>query len=343
MKKNILKIDSTKGGNGDIWMRLISFYAVAKILPDIKFIIKVPPFFKNIAIFTFSERLEIIVNDDESKGFIKYTNLGFKDLLLPLLFGNRFISPYQKAVINDKKQKQLKDLLNIPIFFFLNLFRLVLVPEKKWILQYQGFLDIVAIGQIKKIYYQDFINQLRLDTDSLIEKFCSSLPVSGELTIPIDLSESILVFPNGTSRQFIPLWWARKYLPNSFFAFFINDSDSNEFIKAGLKVVYFYKEPGDIIKLSKTAKWTISTDSFPSHLLQFSNPNTTILLTEVLKSRIVSPSYNGLVVDSVAPCHPCLHKARKVSPLCEAGFEECLNWKSTEYSEAVLNSIHSNN
>ena len=341
MKKEIIKIDSTKGGNGDIWMRLVSFYAAAKILNNVKFKIKVPKFFEQIAIESFSDRIEIITDDSKTNHFIKYTNLGIKDLFFSILKGERFISPYQKAVINDKKKKHFKDIVNNLIFYFLDLFGLVLVPNSEWIKHYQGFLDIVAIKEVKKISYQKYIDQLDLDTLFFHNKFNYNLPISNELVVPDDLYASVLIFPNGTSRQFIPIWWATKYLPDAYYAFYINDRDSLAFKKEGLKVVYFYKEPGDIIFLSKHARWTISTDSFPSHLLQFSNQKSTILLTEVLKSRIISPSYKGKVVDSVAPCHPCLHKARNISPLCEAGFEECLNWNSSIYSSDVLKSINS--
>ena len=225
------------------------------------------------------------------------------------------------------------------MFKIVGTFGFVLVPDKKWIPYYQGYLDIVSIKAIEGIEYTNFEKQLKLDFVQLLERLNSKIPISPELHAPSDLCDSVLVFPTGTSRQFIPLWWASNNLKNAYFAFYFKDDEAKEFLKTGLKVIYFYKEPGDIIFLSQKAKWTVSTDSFPSHLLQYSNPRTTIVLTEVLKTRIISPVFSGVVVDSVAPCHPCLHKAKKIHPLCDAGLKECLNWKSKVYTENILKSI----
>ncbi len=339
MEKKIIKIDSSKGGNGDVWMRLVSFYASAALLPDYSFSIIVPEIFKTLSILVFGDRLNILTDSTTSKDMLVYTNLGIKDLIKPILNGRRFISPYQRAVIQDKKKKEIKDFLNILLFKIVGTFGFVLVPDKKWIPYYQGYLDIVSIKAIEGIEYTNFEKQLKLDFVQLLERLNSKIPISPELHAPSDLCDSVLVFPTGTSRQFIPLWWASNNLKNAYFAFYFKDDEAKEFLKTGLKVIYFYKEPGDIIFLSQKAKWTVSTDSFPSHLLQYSNPRTTIVLTEVLKTRIISPVFSGVVVDSVAPCHPCLHKAKKIHPLCDAGLKECLNWKSKVYTENILKSI----
>ena len=104
-------------------------------------------------------------------------------------------------------------------------------------------------------------------------------------------------------------------------------------------VVLYYEEPGDIICLSKISKWTISTDSFSSHLLQYSTKNCSITITEVLKSRIVSPVFQGKIIDSLASCHPCLHLDRKNHPKCSSGYTECINWKDKRYTSNLLQSI----
>ena len=339
MQKKKIKIDSSKGGNGDIWMRLVSLYTVAALLNEYSISIIVPPIFKLLSEIVFGDRLTILSGREYSRGTLIYTNLGLKDLIKPILKGQKFISPYQLAVIFDKKKKKIKDYINIVLFKIVGYSGRVLVPEKKWIPFYQGYLDVVAIKEIKIIDYQLFEKQLIIDSALLLKKLNSRMPISNDLLVPSDFHSSILVFPTGTSRQFIPVWWALKNLPNAYYAFYFKDKDAVEFEKIGLKVVYFYQEPGDIIYLSKNALWTITTDSFPSHLLQYSNSNTTILLTEVLKSRIVSPAFTGIVVDSVAPCYPCLHKARKIHPICDAGFKECLNWNNSIYTHNILKNI----
>jgi hypothetical protein len=265
--------------------------------------------------------------------------LGLKDLLKPILSGQRFISPYQRSVVKDKKKKELKDTINTILFDLADIFGIVQLPDSKYITSYQGYLDVIGIKTLRPVHYERYVEQLLADYPSLVQKQMGNLPLSAELTIPDDLSQNVLVYPTGTSRQFIPVWWAVKHMPDAYYAFFSRDPDLIEFENAGLKVIRFYKEPGDIVRLSQMAGWTVSTDSFPSHLLQYATANCTLVLTEVLRSRIVSPVFKGEVVNSLAPCHPCLHMARNNHPLCAAGYKECLNWHNPLYTEGIIESI----
>lgn len=329
-------IDSRKGGNGDIWMRLVSFYAVS-VLQPVQFIIYIPPFIRSLANYAFGDRL-VFPEDDHYTIDLTYTNLGIKDLIKPLLKGEKFISPYQRAVIFDKKHKSVKDQINSLVFNLADVLGFVQVPDKKWITYYQGYLDIIGIKKLRMISYEAYCDQLQQDHFVLSQRLSSeALPISAELTMPSDINQRIIVFPSGTSRQFVPVWWAKQYLPDAYYAFFFKDKESELFEQNGLQVIPFYKEAGDIIKLSLAAQWTITTDSFPSHLLQSANDRCTVTITEVLASRIVSPVFKGKVVNAVAPCHPCLHLDRKNHPLCAAGYTECINWKSELYSNHVLN------
>jgi hypothetical protein len=336
--KQKLIIDSSKGGNGDIWMRLVSFYAIAGVLTNYEIHLLIPVFLRKLAKYTFGDR--IIISDEEDVSLIQlsYTNLGMLDLVKGISRGKRYISPYQRSVINDKKTKQVKDFINIPLFIIADFLGVVQVPAWKWLTSYQGYLDIIGIKKLRKVGYEQFIAQLQADYESIYAKLNGQIPVSSELQLPSDLKENIIVFPNGTSRQFMPVWWAKQNLPGAYYAFYNNDPDANEFKEAGLKTIAFYG-PGDIISLSHFSKWTVSTDSFPSHLLQYSSKKCTVTLTEALKSKIISPVFKGLVVDSLVACHPCLHMARKVQPYCAAGFMECQNWKNTTYTQNIINSL----
>jgi len=337
MKKTIT-IDSSKGGNGDVWMRLVSFYSVAAQLPQLRLYICVPPFLLELAKVTFGDRLNIIERTD-NKVDLRYTSLGIKDLIKSILNGNKYISPYQRVVINDKKKKRLKDYLNIVIFNIADYIGVVQVPAWKWITVYQGYSDIIGIKNLRMLSYENYLLQLKKDSEIIFEKLQNNIPTSLRLTVPSDLDKNILIFPNGTGRQFIPVWFASKYLPDAYYAFFYKDTHANDFIDAHLKVIHFFEQPGDIIKLSHDAKWTVTTDSFPSHLLQSSTVKCTVLLTELLKTRIVSPAFLGIVVESEAPCYPCLHLDRGNHPLCAAGYRECLNWSNTKYIGNVLSSL----
>lgn len=335
--KTIISIDSTVGGNGDVWMRLVSFYAISSLKPEIQFQVKTPGFIIELAQFTFGDRL-IIISDSTFICQYNFTSLGIKDLIREIVKGKKFISPYARSVIHDKKKKEFKDSINLLLYHFMDKLGFIQVPDKKWIEVYQGYLDIIGLKKIRSVSYDSYLKQLESDYPSLLSKLKSdAIPISAELTFPDDLKDNIVVFPTGTSRQFIPVWWAKQYIPNAYFAFFHKDKDADDFIANGLKTVFFYKEPGDIITLSKAAKKTLSTDSFPSHLLQYATKNCIITITEVLKSRIISPVFKGQVVDSRVACHPCLHIIK--SSNCAAGYKECLNWKNIVYTTDIIQKL----
>ncbi len=338
LKKEKLTIDLLKGGNGDIWIRLVSFYSIAALLPHLEISILIPAFMRRLAKHSFGDRLNILETHNE-KIKLSYSSAGLRHLVKGFIKGQQYILPYQRSVINDKKKSQVKDKINILLFNFAKSLGLVHIPGWKWINSYQGYLDIIGIKKLKHVNYDDFVQQLRNNSSLIASRLNKNIPCSAELNIPADLKQNILVFPTGTSRQFIPVWWAIKNLPDAYYAFFYKDKDALAFENAGLKTVKFYHEPGDIIALAKNAHWTISTDSFPSHLLQSSVKNCTITITEVLSSRIISPVFEGEIADAVAECHPCLHLDRKNHPLCAAGHSECVNWKSKLYTESILHSV----
>ncbi len=334
-----IAIDSSAGGKGDIWMRLVGFYVLAGLHPELSLRILLPKIFRNLANIVFGDRLKIMTDTDNKDGLLVYTSMGFITLLKGIVLGRKYIAPYQRSIVHDKKNVKLKDSLNVKIFDLTDFLGIVQVPAWTHIELYQGFLDVMAIKKLRIVDYEAFVTQLKLDYEILFTKLNGEIPISDSLTIPGDLHENVIVFPTGTGRQYIPLWWAKQYLPNAYFAFFYKDKEAVPFQEQGLKTVFFYQEPGDIIRLSNSARWTITTDSFPSHLLQYASTRCTVTITEVLKSRIISPTFKGAVINAEVPCHPCLHLDRTNNPYCAAGHTECLNWKNKTYAQNLLNSI----
>ena len=104
--KEVISIDSLIGGGGDIWMRLTGLYTVAGLNHNLEIQIFIPEFIRNIAKHVFGDRLIILENSKETK--LAYTVLGFRHLLPGLISGKRYISPYQMAVIKDKKKKGIQ-------------------------------------------------------------------------------------------------------------------------------------------------------------------------------------------------------------------------------------------
>src|SRR5690554_3399724 len=123
-----LFVDSSAGGNGDIWMRLAGFYAASALAPEYKIHLLIPSFLRKLAQVAFGDRLVITDQESFSGRQLKNTSLGIKDLMIGIVKGKRYISPYQRAVIHDKRKRQAKDWLNISIFNACNYLGWVNVP-----------------------------------------------------------------------------------------------------------------------------------------------------------------------------------------------------------------------
>jgi hypothetical protein len=240
-------------------------------------------------------------------------------------------------VIHDWRRFSLKDKINDLLFSLGSALGVTQLPTWNAISEYQGFGEINSIAAFHSITAPEFFEQAALDYRLIVSRMNETIPLSTELSLPHDLADALVVFPTGTGRQFIPLWWARKHLPDAYYAFFCKDPDLSHFREAGLRTIAYYREPGDITAIAQASRWALTTDSFPSHLLQHATDRATVLLTELPRKRIVTPYFKGRVVEAVAPCHPCPHIERG-SP-CMAGYAECLNWASSSYTDAVLGSL----
>lgn len=328
----LITVDIRKGGLGDIWMRLVALYSLSKLVRDTKLKVVVPEKLLSFSQFVLGDRLDL--QSTELPNSIQFTSLGIRDLLVPAITGRRFALPYARAVIRDRKSKSLKQFVNTHLLSFFDALNWLQVPPLIATDEYQGYLEIVALKRFRNISPKEFYRQLSDDYGLIASRLQShSLPRSDSLQIPEDLTGKTIVFPTGTGRQFMPAWWASKHLPDAYFAFFDTDKDRKDFVDIGLRTISFFREPGDILILARHAKYNIATDSFCSHLIQYSGrSNITILMTELAKRRVISPGFKGCVVDSLAPCYPCLHLARGASEHCQAGHIECLNWTNPVYS-----------
>ena len=54
-----LVIDSNKGGNGDIWIRLVSIYSIAALVPEYAISVHIPGFMFALAKHSFPDRIYI--------------------------------------------------------------------------------------------------------------------------------------------------------------------------------------------------------------------------------------------------------------------------------------------
>lgn len=331
-------IDIRQGGLGDIWMRLVSLYVAAGVNPGSDILVVLPAKLFNAASCAFSDRLRLTTNDEPSA--IAFTVRGLRDVLPSALLGRRYASPYGRVVIRDWNIYSLKDRINSLGLTISDVLGLVYSPPWRSLDKYQGFSEIASLPSFRSLLAENFYSRMISDSVCIYSRL-QKAPISAKLKLPSNLSGEILVFPSGTGHQFMPLDWAVTNLPNATYAFFYKDKELPKWQSSGLKTVVFYEEPGDLLALSNMARVTLSTDSFPSHFLQSCASNLVVLLAELPRERVVSPSFSGVVVEAVAPCHPCPHLERYGSPQCKAGHNTCLNWRSPDYTNSILAAISS--
>jgi hypothetical protein len=329
-----LSIDIRQGGLGDCWMRIVSFYIASLIKPNLEIHLVVPKPLVLASRQAFSSRL--VINDCIIDNLdFTYTSLGLRHLIPCSFRGFRFASPYGRIVIRDRNEWSFKDKLNWAAILIADKLGLVYTPPLNSLEFYQGYSEIVTLPPLRDIAYSVFQSQLRCSSLEIL-KSLQLAPTSPEYSPPTSVDGRVIVFPTGTGYQFIPLGWALEFLPGAVYAFFYKDPDLLRWSDAGLQTIAYYEQPGDILDLANRARLAISTDSFPSHFLQYTALNLVVLLTELPRSRVISPCFLGSVVDSSAPCHPCPHLERRGFPTCKAGFSECINWSSDSYRRRIL-------
>jgi hypothetical protein len=334
-KRRTLKLDLRVGGHGDNWMRLVSLYSIAKYFPEIEVYCLVPPIFKNLVAHVLGDRIQTFDFPDQDT--ITFTNRGLKHLLPEILKGKKFVVPYHRVNVKDWKKDSIKDKFNNFLFDTANLLNITQLPPWEALELYQGYLEVIAIKDFRSVNYTDFCTQAEIDFSEIFSRMNKDIPVSEDFILPdLDPDQAITVFPTGTAHQFMPLEWAVKNLPQAYYCFFKNDPERLNFEKAGLKIITFGKEPGDMVMIAQKSKRTISTDSFPSHILQFSIEHLTLALAEFPRRRIVSPFFRGRIVDSTAECSPCSHLERSAFPMCAKGHPFCISWNDKKYTHGLI-------
>jgi hypothetical protein len=331
MSKRI-SADLRVGGLGDIWMRLVGFHAVAALRPDMEFALAVPGVLEAVSRSAFGDRLEI--SREAAEGAVCYSVRGLRDLVPQALGGRRFAAPYGRAVIKSWNRWSLRDRVNALAYWAADCSGFVYSPPWDSLEGYQGYSEVVLIPRLRDVSRREFHDQVAAEHDSIAQRVADF----ASRTSKIDLKRAAggtIIFPTGTGRQFIPIGWAAQNFPEALFAIHENDSDLPAWRASGLQTVV-YSNPGSIAALGAAAGIAITTDSFPSHVLQYSGGDVVVLITGTEMTRVISPGFKGRVVDAVAPCHPCPHLERRGFPRCKAGLEVCLNWESPEYTNRIL-------
>lgn len=337
-----LRLNTRQGGLGDVWMRLVGAYSLAGITTGCSFEVQVPGAFEHLAQACFGDRLRLVSAHQEAD--YTYTSLGARSLLPKVASGQRFVTPYSSYVSSESHRSPWADGVNQRVIQLLDAAKLVRSPRPENIHRYQAYSDIEPFARDLGVPFSAFLQQCERDFTLVrgrLQAMQDAAAVLGRQRLNADKTFEVLVFPSGTSRQCMPRAWASANLPKATFAFFHKDALKAEYQAAGLECVDFYADPADMVALAFRAQWSISTDSFASHLLQYLGDRCTILLTELASVRVVSPFFKGRLVQSRPSCYPCRKTVRGPNSSCQAGHVDCLNWTDPAYAASARQTIES--
>ena len=297
-------------------MRLVGLYARAGIAPKASVTCLVQRELCSLALLCFGDRLTI---RESGSGLPDWTvaQVGLKGALRALMSGHKLALPYHRAVHHAQSSTTIKTMVSTVGLDFLEALGTVCQPPWDSLLDYQGVSDIFMIPELKTVCPLLLKAQIEVDLNLIrgrMSKVVKRMP-----------SCTIAVFPSGTDMQQMPPEWAKEKLPGATYYFHVGDSLYELFASHGLACSQF-DTPEQIAGIALSAHHCVTTDSFPSHILQSITDQCTILLTHQRASVVVHPAFRGSIRHSSAPCSPCIGP-RKNTLVCNQGYTQCVAWK----------------
>lgn len=327
---NTVYVDMRVGGLGDIWMRLAALFSLSGLVQT-QYACIVPAVIRGIAQNVFGDRVAFA--DEHTRSNLLFTNRGIRHLLPGILTGRRYLAPYHRLTAKDWGRNNLKNSINRLGFELFDKLELIGIAPCEVLENYQGYVEMMCIASLRTIDYSRYLEQAAID----YEIICARLQQqSASFAGAAALSKRVVVFPSGSGHQVMTGEFAASNLAGAVFCFHENDSYSSIFERqAGTGTVEILKfgRPSDIVDICNSAAVVVTTDSFPSHLIQFLKVNSIIILAEQPATRIIAPHYRGRFLSSLAPCSPCPHLARVHK--CKAGFDFCLTWQNGALAESL--------
>jgi len=319
---------------GDVLMRLNALYALSSLRGNLRIRVVVGGALLSLAETLYGSRLQIGTTTDSTAATYVFTHSGLRHLLPELLKGRRFINPFVRELAQQTGRSRWKGTLNVLAFRLLHHMDRVLLPRSDLGDSYAGWSQICGLPLALDIPYDQARAQLTRDLPQLRRRLRQLVPkAAGRCDAPT-------VFPSGTTFQVMPVALAvelaRRY--GARFAFHSSDRYQDVYRAAGLDVVCFADTAG-LLAVASASSRVVSTDSFPSHLLQLYSASTVVALSQRPSRHVVHPGFDGGIIESTAPCCPCVNHARAVTTVCPVGRVQCLVWTDEGYLRSLRDQL----
>jgi hypothetical protein len=248
---------------------------------------------------------------------LRFTHRGIRENFIGILTGQRFICPFVQQIAQRREGGKPIKWSKKLAYRLLDMAGRQYIPTITSLERYHGFMHMVAIPTLRSANWETFKAKAICDLKNLQMRLRRSICAEESP------NNEIVVFPSGTSHQFMPPSFGVRILRDANYAFHENDTTAKMYEAVGLKIVY-YKNVSELIKQGAKARTIVCTDSFPSHLWQTFGGNVVLIMTQQSASRVVHPGFSGRVIHSRAVCSPCLPTGR--AQKCENNFTSCITW-----------------
>jgi hypothetical protein len=199
-----------------------------------------------------------------------------------------------------------------------------------------GYLPLQFLAQLKRS-----LVSLRKEMAAFVDSIED--PSGSEIAKVFDAASDVAIFPCGKAFQSMPPKFCRQLIDANLGRvpkFFIQKDDPwlSQYVETGVAPSNL-ESIDAMLKVIKSAKVLVTTDSFSSHLAQLLRDDFILVLTRDFRENILHPAANPRIVANHPRCAPCNYHARSDLSVCLAGYTRCLAFESVAFTRELIEAV----
>lgn len=204
--------------------------------------------------------------------------------------------------------------------------------------EYIGYRVWYPVARKLGLNPMQFVHDMQQSLTSLrqvVSAYVDTINASSNLLVP-----DTAIFPCGKSFQSIIPSCCNEIKTASregTLKFYIQNNDPwlERFINAGITPENL-ESIDSLLKIIKSAKKVVTTDSFSSHVAQFLRDDFTLILTRDLRENVVHPGARPHVIANHPGCAPCNYHGRTELSTCLAGYSHCIAFDKPDFVNKIV-------
>ena len=209
---------------------------------------------------------------------------------------------------------------------------------------YIGYRVWLPVARRLGILPLQFMAQIKRSLPSIRKEFAAYVDrLDAPSLEEFDPSVEIAILPTGRSFQTIPPKYCRQIASADLTfrsKFFIQDNDPwfNQYVVEGITMNYLNSIDA-LLKLVRSAKVLLTTDSFSSHVAQLLRDDFVLVLSRDIREHVVHPAAEPRIVADHPGCAPCNYYERSGVNVCPAGYSNCLAFEGPDFIKLIVKAL----